>query len=214
MTPSRCPRSALRWRHSHQLLGFTVTELLVAMGISAVVLAGVATLLSLAATSLSGTTSQTSINYRASSTSEFISSRIRFATKVDNGGDFDGNTVRAAFDDNLSVDSDGDSIAYNDKDHNEIFQFQNGDGKDGTLADNRLIYKPRENQPGTVVLIASGVRPLPGKQVFVVTNGATVLMNFAVVDNYARDGYQTCDIQGAVVPRNRAASTNVVASLP
>ena len=46
------------------------------------------------------------------------------------------------------------------------------------------------------------------------TNGGTVLVNFAVADHYARDGYQTCDIQGAIVSRNRGFSTNLATSIP
>jgi len=187
---------------------------LVAMGISALVLTGAATFITMAATSLSGTTSQTFINYRSRSSSEFIFSRILFAVKVDNGGDATGNTLRVGIDEDPTVDSDGDKITWDDKDHYEVFQVQEGDGLVTLFGDNRLIYKPTENQAQTVVLIASGIRALPGKPIFTITNGATVLVNFAVVDNYARDGYQTCDIQGAVVPRNRALSTNVVTSIP
>ena len=190
--------------------------MLVAMGISALVLAGVATFVSLAATSLSGITSQTSINYRASSASERVYSRIRFATKVDNGGDATGKTLRVGMDDNPTVDSNTNSIPYDDQDHWEVFQCQSFTSTNGgvVISDNRLIYKPNESQPGTVVLIASGLRALPGKLVFTITNGATVLVNFAVVDNYSSDGYQSCDIQGAIVPRNRAFSTNTVTSIP
>jgi hypothetical protein len=188
--------------------------MLIAMGISGLVLAGAATLITMAATSLSGTTSQTFINYRSSSSSEFIFSRIRFASQVDNAWDVTGNTLRVGIDEDLTVDSGGDKITWNDKDHYEIFEVQAVNVPGTSSWDNRLIYFPRENQGQTVVLIASGIRPLPGKPIFTITNGATVLVNFAVVDTYARDGYQTCDIQGAAVLRNCAFSTNVVTSIP
>jgi len=190
--------------------------MLVAMGISALVLTGVATFISMAATSLSGTASQTFINYRTSSAGEFIFRRIRLATKVDNGGDTNGTTLRVGIDENPAVDSNTNSIPYDDQDHWEIFQFQNFSSTNGAkvVADNRLSYQPDGSKPQTVVLIASGIRALPGKLIFALTNGATVLVNFAVVDNYSRDGYQTCDIQGAITSRNRAFSTNSIANIP
>src|SRR6185503_111645 len=108
---------------------FTMAEMLVAMGISALVLTGAATFITMAATSLSGTTSQTFINYRASNAGEAMFRRIRLATKVDNGGDPSGNTLRVGIDENPAVDSSGDEVTYNDQDHWEVFQlipFQNG----------------------------------------------------------------------------------------
>ncbi len=201
--PGGLESSRVGWRPNHRR-AFTIMEVLVALGISALVLAGVMTFISMAATSIAGTASQTSINYRTSNASEFIFSRVRFATKVNNGGDTSGKTLRVGMDDNLGVDSNGDNLTYNDQDHYEIFQ----------VVGNRLIYKPNENQAQTNVLIAAGIKTLPGKVIFTITNGATVLVNFAVADTYSSDGYQTCDIQGAIVPRNRSLSTNTINSIP
>lgn len=192
--------------------GFTLMELLVAIGISVLILAGIAAFLKLAGASLSSTATQTFINYRTSSASEFLFSKIRFATAVSAGGDASGKTLRIGIDENYAVDSvkDDDKIPYNDADHYEIFQFQNGDGNDSTVADNRLIHKTNELSNAYTVLISTGVRALPGKKIFLVdTQTFLVQVNFAVVDAYARDGYQACDIQGALIPRNRTPTSTV-----
>ena len=269
--------------------------MLVAMGISSLILAGAATFVSMAATSMSGTVSQTHLSARTGNASEFIFSRVRFASAIDNGGDATGRTLRLLIQDSPPVDVDGKLIApadveddhdhhrhYNDENHGyrydngrrvgytdenngwhdgsnwdddnhdnrhhghsdehgrwheddeanpppavvvaddggayhyEVFQLQSFSTTNGAaiLADNRLVYTPSENLPDTITLISSGARMLPNKPAFAITNVATALVNFAVVDSFSRDFYQTTDIQGAVVARNRSSSTNIVAAIP
>jgi len=118
------------------------------------------------------------------------------------------------FDEDFTVDHDGNGKTYDDQDYYEVFQFQNGDGLDSTIADNRLIYKPRENQTNYIVLIPSGVRKLPGRNIFTLTNACAVYVNFSVADPFAADGYQTCDIQSVFLSRNRPTATNSFAILP
>ncbi len=189
-------------------------EILVALGISTLVLSGAITFMDMAGKSLSGTTSQTVINQRAANASEFVFRRVRFATLVSTTNDASGNTLRLGFDDDLTIDKDNNGKPYDDTDHYEVLQFQNGDGRDETIADNRLIYKPSEDRTNFLVLIPSGVQKLPGRKIFAVTNLSAVYVNFAVADTYAHDGYQTCDIQTVFVARNRPASTNTFTILP
>jgi type II secretory pathway pseudopilin PulG len=193
---------------------FTLVEIMVALGVSVLLLSGALTFIDMAGKSLSGTTSQAAVNQRAANTSEFIFRRVRFATTVSNTNDTSGNTLQLGFDDNMAVDSDGNGKPYDDRDHYEVFQFQNGDGNDDTVADNRLIYIANASQTNFVVLVPAGVRKLPGRNVFAVTNVSAVYVNYAVVDAYARDGYQSCDIQTLFVARNRPTTTNTFTILP
>ncbi|HYT60013.1 MAG TPA: prepilin-type N-terminal cleavage/methylation domain-containing protein [Haliangiales bacterium] len=201
-------------RGHDQRSAFTLMEVMVALAVSSLILGGVMTFLDMASKSLSGTASQTVVNQRAGNSSESIFRRVRFATSVSNSNDASGNTLRLGFDDDSSIDRNNDGKSYNDQDHYEVFQFQNGDGSDDTIADNSLIYRPREDQTNFIVLIPSGVQKLPGRKIFTVTNNCAVYVNFAVADAFARDGYQTCDIQSAFVSRNRPLTTNTFTILP
>jgi len=193
---------------------FSLMELVTAAGLSTFVLAGLVAFMDMAGKSLSGTAGQSVITHRAGNASEFIFRRVRFATLLSDGGDTSGNTLRLGIDDDYTVDHDGNGKSYDDQDHYEVFQFLNGDGQDSTLADNSLIYKPREDQTNFTVLIPSGVRKLPGRKIFTQTNVCAVYVNFSVADPYAADGYQTCDIQSVFLARNRPTATNNFAILP
>lgn len=195
--------------------GFTLTEMLVAVGISTVVLAISGTFIMMAARLTSGIVRQTTINDQSGRTSEFIFNRIRFATSL--AVDTNGTTLTLGFDDDFTTDSSSppDKKAYNDQDHYEMFQFVNGDGNDATTADNRLIYKARTNEASTNVLISSAVRKLPNKKFFVLTNDlTTILVNYGLVDDYASDGYQASDVETAFVARNRPDSSLLITILP
>jgi len=191
---------------------FTLFELSIALGIAMLVIAGAMTFIAMASRSVSGITAQTFLNDRVSHASAFIFSRVRLATS--SSTDASGTTLTLGFDDDYRTDTDKDKNLYNDRDHFEIFQFVDGDGKEATLADNKLIYKARSHQAETTVLLPSGVRKLPGWNIFSVTNAATVLLHFGVADDYDNDRYQACDIQTALVPRNRPVATNLVTILP
>ncbi len=138
---------------------FTLMEVMVALAVSSLILGGVMTFLDMASKSLSGTASQTVVNQRAGNSSESIFRRVRFATSVSNSNDASGNTLRLGFDDDSSIDRNNDGKSYNDQDHYEVFQFQNGDGSDDTIADNSLIYRPREDQTNFIVFVSRN-RPL------------------------------------------------------
>ena len=191
---------------------FTLTELIVASAISLLVMSGVIVFMDLAGKSLSSATAQTFLNQEAGSAMGFILGRVRVATSITN--DASGNTLTLGFDDDFTVDKDHDGKAYNDQDHFEQFQFRNGDGKDDTTADNSLVYIPRVGTAQTRILVPSGIRKLPNRQVFTITNRTTVLINLGLADGYSRDWNQSVDLQLAAVPRNRPTITNVVSILP
>jgi len=192
---------------------FTLVEIMVASSIGLLVIAGAMTFLQFANISLSGTIAQTGMNQQAGNAIEFIQSRVRLATSVSN--DASGNVLTMSFDDNPVVDSDGDGIPYNDKDHYEQFQFLGLNGDTNATATNRLIYILNTASPANQqVLIPSGVRNLPGYNIFTVTNKSTVIVRFGVVDTYTFDHYHSIDIQATAVPLNRPAQTSFISILP
>ena len=190
--------------------GFTLMEMMVAVGISGLAIAMLTTFIVMVARSTSGIVKQSVVNGQAGYTSEFIFSRVRFATSVSASG----NVLTLGFDDNINVDSNNDKKAYNDQDHYEVFMFNNGDGNDATTSNNKMLYKKNSAVLVTNVLISSGIAKLPGKSVFSVVNGATVLLNYGLTDNYAADGYQQCDVQAIFVARNRPDNAAVITILP
>ncbi len=199
-------------RCSGRAAAFTIVEMMFALGIAAMLVTAVVTFMFVAARTMSGAMTQTSINTDSATVSDFIFNRIRLATFLTN--DASGNRLTLAFDDNHTFDLDGDGKSYDDRGHYEYFEFRNGDGTNSTVTDNKLVYKANTNQPGEKILISSRVRVLPNTQVFVVTNNYTVLINFGMLDNYTSDSYQACDIHGVVVSRNRPATKTVINVLP
>ena len=202
------PRNASRLR-SGVTAGFTMIETMVAAGIMMLVLAGAVSFIYFSAIAVSGVTAQTVINQRAGNVIEFIQSRIRFATSISN--DVTGNILTLGFDDNYAVDSDGDKITYDDKDHYERFQFISNNSTNAlNCSTNTLVYYPNINSSTNQTLISAGVRNLPGYKNFIVTNSVIVIVRFGVVDNYSRDHYQAIDIQGTGVSLNRVRTNNIL----
>lgn len=191
---------------------FTLVELMIAVTISTMVIAMTSTFIVMAARSTAGIVKQSVINGQAGHSSEFIFSRIRFATSVSVSGS--GNVLTLGFDTNFLVDANSDKKAYNDQNYYEVFLFSNGDGDDTTMDNNQLLYKPNSTVATTNVLISSGIVKLPGKSVFSVTNGATVLLNYGLTDSYAADDYQRCDVKAKFVARNRPDSLTVISIVP
>ena len=190
--------------------GFTLVEMMFALGISGLVVTAVCTFMVMAARSMSGTVTQTALNTDAASASDFIFSRIRLATFVTN--DPSGNRLVLGFDDNRTTDSDGDGKDYNDHTRYESFEFRTGTA--GTTASNTLVYRPNLASSAERLLVHSPVRALPNTKVFATTNVATVLVSFGMLDSYAYDHYQACEIRGVMVSRNRSAATTNIDILP
>jgi len=189
---------------------FTLPEVLIATALGVLVFTGTMAFMAYAGKSLSGAATQTFLNQQAGTGMELVLSRVRFATGIST--DVAQNTLTLGFDDNYGTDgSDDDGKPYNDVDHQELFQFQNGDGDDNTIADNVLVYIPSAATTNTLL---RSVRKLPGTPVFALTNLSTVVINLGVADAYADDWRQSVELQLIAVPRNRTSTTNIVSILP
>jgi prepilin-type N-terminal cleavage/methylation domain-containing protein len=191
---------------------FTLVEVMVASAISLLIMGGAMSFLWFCGLSTSGVAAQALTNQRAGNTMEFIQNRARMAVFASN--DASGNVLTLAFDDDPSTDSDHDTITYNDKDHFERFQFIGVNGSATNSSTNSLIYIPDISKTDKQTLVASGVRNLPGYNIFAVTNMSTTIVRFGVVDGYGRDHFQSTDIQGTAVPLNRPSTTNFIAIIP
>jgi Tfp pilus assembly protein PilW len=183
---------------------------MVAGSISLLVMAGAMSFLWFSGLGISGVTAQAMANQRAGNAIEFIQSRARLAVSVDASS----NVLTLAFDDDPTIDSNSDGIAYNDRDHFERFQFVGVNGTATTANTNKLIYIPNTAGTNQRVLIPAGIRNLPGYGIFTLANGTTTIIRFGVVDGYGPDHFQSIDIQGTAVPLNRPPATNVIEILP
>jgi type II secretory pathway pseudopilin PulG len=199
-------------RHSRRSLAFTLVELLVASAVGLLVMASAMAFLWFSGLGISGVTAQALANQRAGNTIEFIQSRARFAVSASN--DSSGNILTLGFDDDPATDSNGDKITYNDKDHYERFQFFGVNGSATNSSTNSLVYFPDTTRTNQQSLIPAGVRNLTGYNIFTVTNMATTIVRFGIVDGYGPDHFQSIDVQGTAVPLNRPATTNFIAILP
>ena len=204
-------QSAKRATRARACLAFTLVEIIVASALALLVMGGVMAFLWFCGLGVSGVSAQALCNQRAGNAAEFIQSRARFA--IDASNDASGNVLTLAFDDNPTNDSDKNGITYDDMDHFERFQFI-GNNATNNYAGNMLIYIPNITNKNQVVLIPTGVRNLPGYPIFTVTNSATTLIRFGVVDGYGRDHFQSIDIQSMAVPLNRPKGTNMIATFP
>jgi hypothetical protein len=201
-------------RRSADRSAFTLLELLVASTCGAVVIASGMVFMNFARISASGIAAQTMVSDSAAHTVEFMQSRIRLATSV--AVDATGNTLTLGFDDDMTVDSDGDGSPYNDQDHYETFQFTGTNTTVATAcAGNQITYTPKVGGPASnKILLSYGVRNLPTYNIFSIANSTTVLIRFSIVDASTRDRFQEIDIQATGVPLNRPASSNVVGIIP
>jgi type II secretory pathway pseudopilin PulG len=204
-----CPPARVYVR---RVVAFTLVEVMVATSIGLFVMAGAMWFLWFSGLAVSGVTAQALTTRRAANAIEFIQSRARFAVSVTN--DSSGNVLTLGYDDDPSTDSDHDGTAYNDNDHYERFQFVGVNGSTTASTTNSLIYFSDITRTNHQSLIPTGVRNLPGYNIFTVTNRSTTIIRFGVVDSYALDRYQSIDIQATAVPLNRTASTNFIAILP
>lgn len=194
--------------------GFTLVELMVAGSISVIVMGSIMAFSKFALASFSGITKQSTLNQRAGYAIELIQIRTLKASRIQI--DSTGNILTLGFDDNYTVDSDGDGTPYNDSDHSERFQFL---GKNSTnfaaCLTNRLIYIPNITKTNNKVLVPSGLRDLPGSKLFRVTNDNMVVIRFGIADSTTLDHYQSIDIQGTSVALNRPSSaTNFILIKP
>jgi prepilin-type N-terminal cleavage/methylation domain-containing protein len=196
-----------------QRCAFTLMEVLVASSIAGTATVAALVFMNFARISVSGIMAQAKVSDSAARAIAHIQSRIRVATSIT--ADASGNTLTLGFDDDYSTDSDGDGVTYNDHDHYETFQFIGTNGTNSiTALSNRLVYTPKVGVAGRQDLLSSGVRNLPGYNIFSVPYPGTVVIRFGVVDSITRDRFQGIDIQATGLSLNRPASSSVVGVLP
>jgi type II secretory pathway pseudopilin PulG len=199
-------------KQSRVTRAFTLVETMVASSVAMVVLGGGFLFLNTVIRSTAGVTSQTILNQQGGNTLELIQSRVRFATT--NSVSESGNVLTLGFDDDFTVDSNGDGCTYNDKDHYEVFKFIGVNSTNYTkCATNKILWYPNKNSTAFRTLVPAGVRNLPGNPIFTVTNQVIVVLRFGVTDIYSRDAYQNVDIQGTAVSLNRPYITNNTMSI-
>lgn len=186
-----------RWR---SVSAFSLTEVMVASAIVATLLGGFMTFTDFTMRGFAGITRQSTLNQKSGHAADFVLSRVRLANFITN--DATGKTLYLGFDDNLAADTDADGNPYNDRDHYEMFQFDNGDGTNSTTGDNRLIYRPNTNTSLVQVLIPDGLRLISTSNVFSVANRTLVYVNFGAMDNFSSDGYQIVEVRTKGVCRN------------
>jgi hypothetical protein len=205
-------------RRREAAAGFTMVEMLMAFGIGTALMGGAATFLFFAAKAGSGITSQTMANQQAAHAIELIEDRVRLATLVSN--DVTGNILTLGFDTNNLADSGngGNGVAWANQDYFEQFKFVGSNTTDlAACAGNQLIYIPDTANAASTnsrVLIFSGVRNLPGHNIFFVTNTVLATICFGVVDVNPQDNYEHIEIQAMAASLNRPQVNNMVTILP
>lgn len=195
--------------------GYTLVEMLMAFGIGTALMGGGATFLFFAAKACSGITSQTMANQQAANATELIEDRVRLATLVSN--DVTGNILTLGFDTNTVVDSGngGNGVAWANQDHFERFQFVGVNTTNfAGCASNQLVYLPDIASTNGRVLVFSGVRNLPGHNIFFVTNTVLATICFGVVDVNPQDNYEHIEIQAMAASLNRPQVNTMVTILP
>ncbi|MBI5774029.1 MAG: prepilin-type N-terminal cleavage/methylation domain-containing protein [Verrucomicrobia bacterium] len=184
---------------------FTLIEAMVATALTTLVVGAGMVFMDFTSRSLAGITKQSELAIKASSVMEFVSARVRVATFVTN--DANGLTLTLGFDDDVTVDSNGDGNKYNDTNHHEMFQFRNGDGSDVSVTDNVLIYKTNAGGTVTNYLIKEGVRKVyPATNIFSITNTGKlrpiVVIRYGLMDSYSGDRWQSIEVDSRVMRRN------------
>jgi Tfp pilus assembly protein PilW len=206
---SKISASAGRRRNAS---GFTLAEALVAIAIGMSVVTGAMFLNIFALKGVSASTSQTQQNLMAGTALELIEGRVRLATMVSN--DAAGNTLTLAFDTNTLVDSSNgvSGIPWANWDRFEQFKFVGTNTTNTTgCASNELVWIPNVAQPDEQeILIPTGVRNLPGHNIFSVTNTVLATICFGIVDINPQDYYNGIEIQAMAASLNRPQVNNMI----
>ncbi len=175
--------TSVRTRGRVRRAAFTLVELMVAMGVAAIVLGSVAAFSITGMRTVEHIATQATITQNIGETHGLLSENIRSAVGMAVADS--GNQLNLAFDDNPAADSNGDGIPYNDTNRTARFNFLNGDGNDSTTTNNSFVFIRDTSLINQVkVLLPDGVRKLPGLPVFatVGTNGM-LRINLGVLDN-------------------------------
>ena len=187
---------------------FSMIEAMVAFGVIGFVVAAMVVFTEMSTRTLASVNQQTLSNQKAGQFSAYLTQRVRAANFMTNNAV--ATEILLSFDDNTAVDSDSDGNSFNDRDHYELFSFNDGDDDPATYADNQLLYRPNTNQSIVIELVKSGVKYLPGTNLFVMadhpagtTNGyRTVHMNIGFYSEEGGNRTQTIELKTSAFRRN------------
>ncbi|HIG27443.1 MAG TPA: type II secretion system protein [Verrucomicrobiales bacterium] len=180
---------------------FTLTEVMVGASILGLSVTLLISFVFATMNNLIGISNQAYINRKAGYGVEYIASRIRAASYITN--DVSGERLSLGFDDNVLVDSGTDGITYNDADHWEYIFYEDTDNNATTTADNKLNYQAVVGQNTySFYIFDSGVKKLPGLNIFNVTNNIIVEINFGVFNSTLIGRTQSIEMKTKSVARN------------
>jgi hypothetical protein len=183
--------------------GFTLAEVSVAFGIATLMIGGFLGFLVTSARLTKGTAKQSAMNQQLGNGVEIMLQRIRLANSL--AIDAQNETLTMTFDDDPTVDNDGDGVTYNDADHSESFQFRYATTTNSP--DQGINFVDWINGVGNTATkrqLFANVRKLPNLKVFVLTNAnATVFIDFGLLDPYGKDLTQNIEIKTQATRRNR-----------
>ncbi len=181
--------------------GFTVIELSIALALGVLVIGAGLVFSEGAGRTLVSITSQSTHNQSAGNGTEVMIQRIRAANTA--SVDVAGITLTLGFDDNPDVDSDGDKVRWNDRDHFEEFKFLDGDGSLATLVDNKITYRPDTRSADNSTIVPAQTRKLTTEPIFSIVGNTTVLINFGLLTTNSTPFSQAVEIRTKAVLRNR-----------
>lgn len=181
---------------------------MIAFGVVGFVVAAMVVFTEMSTRTLASVNQQTLSNQKAAQFASYLTQRVRAANfMTNNAGETE---ALLAFDDDSAVDSNGDGNPYNDRDHYELFSFHDGDQNPDTYEDNQILYRPNTNQSIVIELVQSGVKYLPGTNIFVMadhppgtTNGfRTLHLNVGFYKEEGGNRTQTIEIRTSAFRRN------------
>lgn len=183
-------------------------EAIISVGVIGFAVAAMVMFTEMTTRSLASVNQQTLSNQKAGQFSSFVMQRVRASNFMTNNAAE--TEILLSFDDDTETDNDSDGNPYNDRDHYELFSFNDQDEDPATLADNQLLFRPNTNQSMVVKLVTSGVKYLPGTNLFVMadhppgtTNGyRTVHVNVGFFHEEGGNRTQTIEIKTSAFRRN------------
>ena len=193
------PKSETRNRNA-RASAFTITEIVIAVAITVLGAGAFMVFSESTGKTLLSLSTQSAQNQTVGNAVEQMIARIRLANTA--SVDVAGNTLTLGFDDDLTLDSDGDGFNWNDQDHFEQFQFVNADSNMATLGDNKIVYLTNTTSSTSFDVVPTSTRKLNGLPIFTLTN-STILINFGLLATNATPFSQQIEIRTKAMMRNR-----------
>lgn len=177
-----------------RIRGFTILEFLIAMVILYLTVSGIYYLYEVMSVYVKGGTALLSVNASGRNSVERMIRFIRQANMISIQDS--GNRIEVRYDENNPP------TKSTLDDTNIAFYYNNGDGKDSTLGDNRIYFDPDNAQNTANTILVSNVRKIGANSIFSLSDNYTVNINYKIEDPYSPDGYQAQDISIKVTRRN------------